>query len=688
MLSKARLLNYLQELNQLITDDLSQEPLIQGMPQRLEQIRSDLESDKLNIYFLSTDIALAESFQQRFNAYPILTDIYQFRSHELVRQEVEEPKAAFSAFLSLQEQTESTCRYEFSTSPLLTVGREPGCDFCIPDYYTRVSGRHLEIHFCPSIDQNISHQWRVQNSDYCRNGTYINGKCLTESHILKSGDRLALGDRSPNSQSPELLFEHSIALEAIQSENRFSSNSFKDCTVFLIINSDHKSSEEAVLELDLSTLPINFFLVTFPAQTIQEIKSFQQLNSSENSFVELDVLCEQMASISPRKIAEHKVKDAVSKTIDWISKVEEALLVKKGPVVHQIELFEQQQSQRPQGRARRPSEDKSTLLRQISEWRSSLNEIVDVALEQSKQDLLDDSLVSSILHRISDEIDSMEAQIIKQDSKKFLVLAVKNCECNVNDYLIQFYEEELIDWANEEWEKTCSQYGGGIEGLIDRSQNILKPISENSGEYFAPSICQEPNLHSVFQVSLRKILDRIEYQPVSILSFSIKKIRSSVFQVMSVLFLLSFLGLSRGSFIGSVRKQISSSMFLIILTLGVVLWLFHKLYKSYQNDKKIEIQKVSDKIRLELKGYYQKTVKVRFAEKLTRKLKAAFKEETNRFERELRFYLDTTEGKLEQSITDRANPELFLREYRKQLTKLQNKLESLHKIRDRIKVNK
>ncbi|MBD2088584.1 FHA domain-containing protein [Microcoleus sp. FACHB-1515] len=675
MLSKSKLLNHIQELQQLIADNSLQS--VQNAIHHLKQIRSNLEFDKLNVYVLSADVALAESFRQRFNSYPALDSIYQLQVQELTKSEVGELKATSSAFLILQEQPETTRHYALSTKPILTVGRQPGCDFHIPDHYIRVSGQHLEIHFCSGSDRTSAHEWHVRNSDCCRNGTYINGERLTETRILKSGDRVVLGDRYPGAQSPELLFEHSIALEKIESES-LSLEYFKGCIVFLVTDSKELSAEEiAVLELACSAPPTHVFLVTFPEQTIEAVSELQQSSTP----VELEILCQQMTLLNSKQITERKIQNAVLQTITWISSVEEMLLAHQASIAQQIEETEKQRSQ---SRVREKSEDKSALLKQIFEQRSSLSEIVDAALEQSKQDLLDDSLVSSILHRLSDVIDNMEAQVIKHENKKFLKLAVKNCECNVNDYLMQFCEEELLDWAEAEWERICWQYGnGGVEGLIARSQTLLESTSKTSGQYFAPSICQKIDMQSVFRVSLRKVLDRVEYHPTSILSFSIKKIRSSVFQVMSILFLLSFLGLSRGSFIRSVNKQITSSNLLIFLALGVIFWLLCKLYKSYQNDKKAEIHKTSDKIRLDLKSYYQKTVKSRFAEKLARILKATFKEEMNRFERELRLYLEAAESQVKQSPVDRCNPERY-KEYKEQSKKLEAKLKSLYTIRERV----
>ncbi|MBD2095666.1 FHA domain-containing protein [Trichocoleus sp. FACHB-591] len=687
MLSKSKLLNHLKELNQLAIDGSFQVPL-DSLTQSLEHIRSNLELDKLNVYIISADIALAESFQQRFSFYPTLDNTYQFQVHELTKREVEKSKDSPSAFLAFQEQAEITQRYPLSTAPILTVGRQRGCDFYISDRYTRVSGQHLEIRFYPAGDRITPHQWHVKNSDRCRNGTYVNGERLTEERILKSGDRLVLGDRYPSAQSPELVFEHSIVLEPIQHEAHFSLDKFRGCIVFLIVGSKQELSEEekAVLALACSTPSTNIFLVTSSAQTIEVINGLQQSSASEGVFTELDSLCQQMTLIKTKQITERKTQNAVVQTIAWISSLEEALLTQQQPIAQQVEALEKQRSQ---NKVRKTLSDKSIsqneLQKKISEQRSKLSEIVDTALEQSKQDLLDDSLVNSILYRISDEIDSMEAQIIKPNKKQFLKLVSKNCEDNVNDYLMHFCEEELLDWARTEWERICWHYDdGGVEGLIARSQTLLESISKTSSRYFTPVLCQEIEMQTVFRVSLKKISDRVEYQPVSIWSFSIKKIRSSVFQVMSILFLLSFLGLSRGSFIRGVVKQITSSNFLILLAIGIVIWLISKLCQSYQNDKQAEIRKVSDKIRLDLKGYYQKVIKSRFAEKLTRILKTTFKEEMNRFEKELRLYFDAVQSQSENSTVNRVNFELQLKKYKEDTKKLEDKLKNLYSIRDKV----
>jgi type VI secretion system protein ImpI len=66
------------------------------------------------------------------------------------------------------------------------VGRDPSCDWQIPDRTLAVSGRHCEILFATA---------EPILRDLSTNGTFVNGSAqrLTGDHVLRDGDQIALG---------------------------------------------------------------------------------------------------------------------------------------------------------------------------------------------------------------------------------------------------------------------------------------------------------------------------------------------------------------------------------------------------------------------------------------------------------------------------------------------------------------
>lgn len=77
----------------------------------------------------------------------------------------------------------------------LVVGREPSCQIALdPQLYTVVSRRHILL-------KQTSNGCEVSDLGSA-NGTFLNGRRITTPHILKSGDRLKLGE-----DGPEFIFE-------------------------------------------------------------------------------------------------------------------------------------------------------------------------------------------------------------------------------------------------------------------------------------------------------------------------------------------------------------------------------------------------------------------------------------------------------------------------------------------------
>jgi len=74
--------------------------------------------------------------------------------------------------------------YRLQTHRPFTVGRDPGNDIILRD--PKVSRHHAEIIF--------ERGFFVVHDLTSANGTYINGKRITESASLNDGDRVTLGD--------------------------------------------------------------------------------------------------------------------------------------------------------------------------------------------------------------------------------------------------------------------------------------------------------------------------------------------------------------------------------------------------------------------------------------------------------------------------------------------------------------
>jgi RsiW-degrading membrane proteinase PrsW (M82 family) len=83
--------------------------------------------------------------------------------------------------------------YSLSSDRPIVLGREPDCEICLDSkHYQGVSRKHAEI----LRVTNKTTQWQVRDLG-SSNGTYINGKPLSQARLLKKGDRLQLGQNGP-----------------------------------------------------------------------------------------------------------------------------------------------------------------------------------------------------------------------------------------------------------------------------------------------------------------------------------------------------------------------------------------------------------------------------------------------------------------------------------------------------------
>jgi pSer/pThr/pTyr-binding forkhead associated (FHA) protein len=688
-----KLLTVIQELNQLLSEDTNQPLSFQEAAQVLARATGALDSEKRHVCIISSELELAQSFHDRLSTHQTLEKDYQFQLQRLPLQlsQAQEPvSSAFLVFQRLAEDGEETqeVRYELSSKPILEVGRKPGCDINVPDYCTRVSGRHLEVYICSAENFYAPPQWGVQNAAECKNGTFINGEPLVGRHLLQAGDRLTLGDRYFTPKSPTLLFESLPKSDEFASDTgcidhckHQSLENLVSCDILLLVIDSQRElleEEKKLLKAAKAITTLEAFLVIPLKETTEIINIFQQPHSP----MTVEDLSQAMACIDYKQISAIKTKRALNQVLSTIDHIEQVILTEQEKIKREMQTVEHQHSQASKQDS---TTDIAFLTKVINEQKTSYVKAIESSLNDAKHDLLDDSLADSIQQKIQDLIDGLEAHVVKQGDKKYLELKAQGSEANVNDFIVEFCEEELLAWANEEWRKIRQCYAyDGLEGLARNSSVSLKPTYEKVSTVFEFRVRQRIEIEGVFQSSLKRISCRIDYQEDPIFIYFIKKIRSSVFQVMGILFLLSFLGVSRGSFMRSIVSRITSSPFLSLLALVMLVWLLYKLYKTYQNDRAAEVRKASEKIRQELRNYYQKLVKNRFAEKLTQSLEASLKEEVSRFNENIKAFADTISKKPTETENGQMDLRAYLKECQSKIVKLERKMKDFQKMKDKL----
>ncbi|BAU11965.1 putative membrane protein [Leptolyngbya sp. NIES-3755] len=93
--------------------------------------------------------------------------------------------------------------YPLSIDDVTAIGRDPRCQIVIdPLLFASVSRRHAEVRPCDPSEEHDRPCWWICDLN-SSNGTYLNGQRLRGCRILRSGDRVTLGN-----DGPEFIFEY------------------------------------------------------------------------------------------------------------------------------------------------------------------------------------------------------------------------------------------------------------------------------------------------------------------------------------------------------------------------------------------------------------------------------------------------------------------------------------------------
>jgi hypothetical protein len=288
--------------------------------------------------------------------------------------------------------------------------------------------------------------------------------------------------------------------------------------------------------------------------------------------------------------------------------------------------------------------DFSTLFKQIRE-----------RLLQSKTRLLDDFLENSILNQIQQFVQRLQPCIVQQGGKKFLELkpaivpaaslsdkraksrrkrfrlaafqsapiptAATISDCDVNTALLHFCRRELIQWADQEWERFL--FGDRTKGFIELLENLKAILAsqENGLEIniLPPTL---PDYTPLFDEGFTRPSTSTRYQEAHPFFHILKKVRNQWMQFLFLFSFLSVLGIAG-------RKQIMqhltapiavafhTSPWIASLIAGGILILVLKLVVQwYRDDRDSEREDEAKKLRQGLINHYQALVKNRLADKV------------------------------------------------------------------------
>ena len=706
-LKSEKLTNRIQEIQQFIAARIGQDEIFQSVERELTQIANSLKQGKLTVHIASREPISAETLREFLASYQPLSESYYFQTIPLLREPETEPaKPEPTAELVLQASHQT--RYKLTANQSIAIGRDDSqCQIGLPSEYVWVSSRHAEIQSVFNLEGDSDCPcWQICDLN-STNGTYINGQRLQDCQGLQAGDRITFGYEEPTEKSPEFIFECQSDLDInLSAKAREFASKWIDCDVLCLVvppNSMLADEEKRLIE-KASLSPVALLVVVVEIQcqgnqpiktSLAELKSWLQSQNSDLSFElaplqlrpcdreakELDKLCKSL-----EKLVRRKPEDILTKRLS-------------GKVLFQLDLLEcsltsqqaalEKKIHRESNRLREVREDDSQkktelILKQVTADEVGLFKEIKARINQSKASLLDEYLIESIPCKLSEAVDKLEPCVTKQGGVKYIQLTTRLTQptterrvsrsrnskkekvVDANTAIVELCRSELNQWVTEEWYRICTFYAeGGLKEFFHQTYQKLSLVPALNASAIALHPSSTIDLQNVFPDSIKKPPCESRYQGVSPVFFILKKVRSQWMQFMFLFSFLSVLGIAGG------RRQVirkltqpihgafsSAPLVSCIILLILGYFLFKYASRTYQSFKKAEQEKAVEKIRNELRSYYQSLVKNRLVDKYSQRLMLALEAEEQRLDE----LVNKVQILTEQMVTKTENHQLPLKQ--------------------------
>ncbi|MBW4490638.1 MAG: FHA domain-containing protein [Trichocoleus desertorum ATA4-8-CV12] len=740
-LKSDKLANRLQEIQQFVAVRTGQNATLQVVEQELVKIADSLKQGKLTVQIVSHNPVPAQALQNFLSSYNPLPEFYNFQRMLLPR----EPEPAASepaAALILQISSASTpglqqTRYELSINHRVLIGRDDSqCQICLPNQYAWVSGRHAEIQSVLNSEVDSSNpNWQICNLN-STNGTYLNGQRLQECQALQSGDRITLGYENPTEKSPEFIFECQSHLDSdvFPKLDEFY-RQLVDCDVLCLVLEPNQmltpDEKQLIEKASISPISLLVLVVEIPEPhhpVAQEIKTsiadvkarLQNQNSSlslelvplrspladpDAKELDIDSFCKSLEKLVKRKPEDILIKRLTAQVVSQIALIEKFFNNQEKAL--EIEI-QQDEAKLREGKGEDLQKKTDKSIRQLSDDKIEIFKQAKAKLSQSRANLLDEYLSESLTSKIGEAVDKLKSQVIKKEGCKYIELraivtkqvterrGIKSSKSkekivDANTALIDLCRSELSQWANEEWERICTQYTeGGLKGILQRNYETLSSIPGLNLSHSALQPRQTIDFQEIFASSLKKPACETRYQEVSPLFYLLKKVRSQWMQFMFLFSFLSVLGIAGGggrrqlmqSITQPIREAFQNSPLVSFLFLaGLCYFLFKFLKRTYQDFKEAEQEKAVEKMRNELRSYYQSFVKNRLVEKISQKIIQALEAEEQRLDELIRTVKQLAEQFIAQAEGSQLPLKLRMSKHKEQQNNLRKELSELQKLK-------
>lgn len=516
-------------MHKFLTATGSEDPTFKTVAGKLSSLSATLKAGQIKFQIVSQSPPLAYAVAKLVESSATLPALYQFQTTtlpgqsqrteipikavEYARTELAAPEPVLLQFTD--RDREKPISHRLSKNGKLLIGRRPGCQIQIPQQYSFASGHHAEIVPVPGADNSFGN-WQI--CDTSTNGTYINGQKISGCQTLHPDDRITLGYPEPTDRSAELIFKFEYNIASPQPPHGSAGNQTSDpneslykelidCDILcLVINPTVPVSDtekrlisranqgrlfKTIAIVDVSAIARE------PERVNHNIDAFKQWLKSQNlqGTVALQLIPLHPFYPSPEPMTElaPNVQQECDRFRQFLEQLaigqrEEILMQRfSKKIKEQIAIIEQAYGEKEANLKTRiaksialpPGTDLDELDRQIRKTFKQVAENkeksfreIRVELNKSKSELVDGFSKESLLYKIKQFTDELQAVVTKEKDQVSLCLNSEkmNKSHTIHTHLNRLCYGDMSQWAKDEWQRVFGTYGdGGLQAIFQRT---------------------------------------------------------------------------------------------------------------------------------------------------------------------------------------------------------------------------
>lgn len=516
-------------MHKFLTATGAEDPTFKTVAGKLSSLSATLKAGQIKFQIVSQSPPLAYAVAKLVESSATLPALYQFQTTtlpgqsqrteipikavEYARTELAAPEPVLLQFTD--RDREKPISHRLSKNGKLLIGRRPGCQIQIPQQYSFASGHHAEIVPVPGADNSFGN-WQI--CDTSTNGTYINGQKISGCQTLHPDDRITLGYPEPTDRSAELIFKFEYNIASPQPPHGSAGNQTSDpneslykelidCDILcLVINPTVPVSDtekrlisranqgrlfKTIAIVDVSAIARE------PERVNHNIDAFKQWLKSQNlqGTVALQLIPLHPFYPSPEPMTElaPNVQQECDRFRQFLEQLaigqrEEILMQRfSKKIKEQIAIIEQAYGEKEANLKTRiaksialpPGTDLDELDRQIRKTFKQVAENkeksfreIRLELNKSKSELVDGFSKESLLYKIKQFTDELQAVVTKEKDQVSLCLNSEkmNKSHTIHTHLNRLCYGDMSQWAKDEWQRVFGTYGdGGLQAIFQRT---------------------------------------------------------------------------------------------------------------------------------------------------------------------------------------------------------------------------